>query len=306
MFRSVQAAIAATMVAAFAANASAQRAADPLDAAIETTDAGAFFRIYDAANGRPNAADLQPYIRNGSPGVQGFLEHRIVSAQNLAAVVAAQPQTYVDARACARQLGTVRERVRAAFLALEALYPEATYPQTYILIGAGNSGGTANENALMIGLEVVCRAEAPDPAALDARLAHLIAHEMVHSLQRGFTGETVLSQSLNEGAADFLAELISGRVANIHLADWTAGREAEIEQTFARDLNSHDLSNWLYNGVGTRDAPGDLGYWVGYRIVRRYYENQPDKRQAIRNVLLGTDARAFLNASSWRPADGAR
>ncbi len=294
--------IAAALFAATTTTAHAQRAADPLDARIETADVDAFFRIYDAADGHPDAAALQPYIANGSAGVRGFIPNRIVSAERLAARIAQRPQIYRDARACAQNLGDVRARVRAAFLALEALYPEATYPQTYILIGADTSGGTANGEALMIGLEVMCRAGSPDPAALDIRLTHIIAHEMVHSLQSGFAGETVLSQSLNEGAAEFIAELMTGRISNNHLIDWTAGREAEIEQRFVADMYSRDLSPWLYNGVGTREAPGDLGYWVGYRIVRAYYERTADKRQAIRDIIQGTDARAFLAASGWQPS----
>lgn len=294
--------LSAVMFVLCAGGAHAERASDPLDATIATSDVAAFFRIYDAASGKPTAANLQAYIDQGSAGVKGFVPDRIVSAENLARAIAASPETYAEAKACAGRLGYVRERVRAAFLALEALDPAATYPQTYILIGAGNSGGTANDEALMIGLEVVCRPGAPDSAPLDVGLTHLIAHEMVHSLQRGFAGETVLSQSLTEGAAEFVAELISGRISNIHLTDWTRGREADIEQRFARDMHGKTLSAWLYNGVGTPEAPGDLGYWVGYRIVSAYYERQTDKRRALRDILNATDGPAFLKASGWRPA----
>jgi hypothetical protein len=294
--------LAAAALSFSATSAFAQRAADPLEATISTSDVDAFFAIYDATNGRPTARDLQRYIEDGSPGVQGFIPNRIISAERLAARISDGPQTYADARQCAQQLGNLRERVRASFLALEALYPDATYPQTYILIGRDNSGGTANANALMIGLEVVCHNASSNASALDVHLAHLIAHEMIHSLQAGFAGETVLSQSLNEGAAEFLAELISGQISNAHLLEWTAGHEAEIEQRFAANLDSRDLSAWLYNGRGTAEAPGDLGYWVGYRIVRAYYERATDKRQAVRNILLSTDAHAFLAASGWRPA----
>jgi len=293
-------------IAALAAPAMAQRAADPLGAAIETSDVDAFFAIYDAAGGTPTAADLQAYVARTSPGVQGFIPDRIVSAERLAGVIARKPQIYADARACARRLGHVRERVRAAFLALEALYPAATFPQTYVLIGADNSGGTANDDALMIGLEVMCRADAPDSAPLDDRLTHIIAHEMLHSLQKGFAGETVLALSLSEGVAEFLAEMMSGRVSNIHLEAWTRGHEPEIEARFAQAMNGTDHSQWLYNGVGTPESPGDLGYWVGYRIARAWYDRQPDKRRAIADMLTATDAPAFLAASGWAPAAPAR
>jgi len=193
----------------------------------------------------------------------------------------------------------VQQRVRAAFLALKSLYPPATFPRTYVLIGADNSGGTANDDALMIGLEVMCRSDAPDPAPLDVRLTHLITHEAVHSMQVPFSGETVLAQSLTEGTAEFLAELASGRIANAHLGLWTGGHEASIKARFLHDMHGTDLSSWLYNGVGTPDAPGDLGYWVGYLIVRAYYDSQPDKRAAIARILTGGDPDAFLADSGW-------
>lgn len=286
-----------------AAPALARGTADPLLAHISTEDVAAFFQIYDDAGGRPDAAALQRYLEQGSVGVQGFIPDRIQTSANLADVIAREPQLFADARACARRLGDVEGRVRAAFLALSALYPEAIFPQTFILIGAGNSGGTANDNALMIGLEVMCRGGAPDPYPLDVRLSHIIAHELIHSLQVGFSGGTLLAQALNEGVADFVCELISGRTANPHLQEWTKGHEREIERRFAAAMHGDDLSAWLYNGVGTPDAPGDLGYWVGYRIARAYYESADDKRAAIRALVQGTDAPALLRASGWRPQE---
>ena len=39
---------------------------------------------------------------------------------------------------------------------------------------------------------------------------------------------------------------------------------------------------------------GDLGYWVGYRIVKSYYQHAADKRRAIRDILEMSDPKAFL------------
>jgi uncharacterized protein YjaZ len=154
----------------------------------------------------------------------------------------------------------------------------------------------------MIGLEVVCRPESPDQAPIHERLTHMIAHEATHSLQRGFMDHSLLSQSLTEGAAEFVSELISGRVLNDHLDRWTRGREGEIERRFARQMGGLELSAWLYNGLGTPERPGDLGYWVGYRIVRAYYARHRDKHRAVFDILQSTNARAFRAASGWRPA----
>jgi len=56
---------------------------------------------------------------------------------------------------------------------------------------------------------------------------------------------------------------------------------------------------WLYNS--TPEKPADLGYWVGYRIVKSYYQRSPDKRQAIREILQMTDPKGFLAKSGWHP-----
>lgn len=276
---------------------------DPLEPKIVTSDIDLFFGIYDAAAGKPDAAALQPYIDGGSPGVQGFIEHRISSAENLAKVIANEPAIYKAARVCAASLGAVEARVRAGFLALAQLYPEARFPAVYLVIGANNSGGTANPEALMIGLEVMCTPPVASDWPLDIRLTHIILHELMHSVQAGFKGDTVLSLSLNEGTAEFMTELTTGSISNAHLLVWTKGREAEFERRFAADMRGADFSPWLYNGAGTPAAPGDLGYWIGYRIAKSFYDRASDKRAAIKAMLQATDAEAFLAESGWKPAE---
>jgi hypothetical protein len=60
-----------------------------------------------------------------------------------------------------------------------------------------------------------------------------------------------------------------------------------------------DLSAWLHNGTLTK--PGDLGYWIGYRIAKSYYQHAADKRRAVREILERADAKAFLAGSQWHP-----
>ena len=46
---------------------------------------------------------------------------------------------------------------------------------------------------------------------------------------------------------------------------------------------------------------GQLGYWVGYRIAKAFYQRAPDQRRAISEMIRMTDARAFLAKSGWFP-----
>lgn len=60
-------------------------------------------------------------------------------------------------------------------------------------------------------------------------------------------------------------------------------------------------SAWLYNDVGTPNKPGDLGYWVGYRITRAYDDKAANKRAALRTLVDLEDPTAILNVSGWQP-----
>lgn len=65
-------------------------------------------------------------------------------------------------------------------------------------------------------------------------------------------------------------------------------------------MNGTNLSKWMYNGFKIKDRPGDLGYYVGYKICRSYYDNAGDKRQAVRDILNVQDFPAFFERSRHR------
>jgi hypothetical protein len=282
------------------------RADAPRSVEVRTSDVTTFYRIYDAANGKPSAITLQKdYIDKGTDGVRQFVPHRIVSGEALASEVASQKSVYKSARSCMKALPAVKAKLQGAFRRLANLDPQATFPPVTILVGRNNSGGTTGKSGVLIGLEVACRSSWLQPDLAD-RLYHLVAHEYGHvqqspALDEDSENTTVLKQALIEGVAELVGELISGQVSNVHLQAWTADRAKEIGERFLADADKNDISPWLYNGVGTPDRPGDLGYWVGYRIAKAYYEKASNKRVALRTLLNLKDPKAILNDSGWQP-----
>lgn len=283
------------------------RAASPAPE-IQTSDVDLFYRVYDATHGAPTAQALQTgYLDAGSDQLREFVTLRIKSADKLAAAIAARREPYDRARDCMAVLPAVKTRLNEAFRKLADLDPEAAFPPVTILIGRGNSGGTTDPSGVLIGLEVGCSSTWLQADPTD-RLVHLITHEYGH-IQQFAAGiaesesDTVLKHSLEEGVAELVAELASGEVSNIHLQRWTKGRERQIDELFLADQDSTDLSHWLYNGVGTPEKPGDLGYWVGWRIAKAYYLKAADKRAALMTLLQLKDAKAILAESGWTPGD---
>lgn len=275
-------------------------------AAIHTEDVYRFYKIYEAHDGHPKAGQLQrDYLDPGSEGLHRLAELRNVTGARIAGNIAKHPDVYSDARRCMAVLPDVRQRLGASLDKLRQVCPSAVSAPLTIAVGRGKPVGVTDASGVMIGLEALCGINYFE-SNVEERFVHVLAHEYVHVQQAVKSPEfynkkqpTVLETSLLEGAAEFVGELISGSVANVELATRTRGHEKAIETAFVTDQDKTDLSAWLYNGTLTK--PGDLGYWVGYRIVKSYYLHAHDKRQALRDILEMSDARAFLAGSGWHP-----
>ncbi len=283
-------------------------AASPVDKAvepvIETGDVDRFYQVYDAAGGRPTAEALQhDYLDLGSDGLHELARMRKVTGQSIADAIAKRPEIYSEARGCADTLPHVREKLAVVMRKLGDLYPEARFPPITIAVGRGKPVGVGGrESGVQIGLEALCATDWINPDIED-RFVGVITHEYVHVQQAVAFSErenaTVLAASLEEGTAEFVTELTTGSISYSYMSGLTAGREKEIETAFAADADKTDLSDWLYNS--TPEQPADLGYWVGYRIVKSYYQHAADKRQALRDILEMTNPKEFLAKSGWRP-----
>jgi hypothetical protein len=271
---------------------------------IQIEDVTRFYRLYDAVGGRPSAKQLQQgYLDRGSDGLHTFAGLRNITGARIADTLAKDPALYADAKRCMAVLPRARDRLQVAMRKLAELYPAVKFSPVTVAIGRGKPVGVGSPvSGVMIGLEALCGVTYFDPNVED-RFVHVIAHEYIHVQQvRALVDDdhpTVLEAALIEGAAEFMAEKISGGVSDPGVRAEASGHETEIEIAFASDEDKTDLSKWLYNG--TIDKAGDLGYWVGYRIVKSYYQHAADKRQAIRGILEMSDPKAFLARSGWRP-----
>lgn len=289
--------------------------ADPITIEIQTDDADRFADLYKRTGGEPTAAQLQEeYIDRGSYGVSVFTPNRIVNAQHLAKVVAANPETYNRAiHTCLPIVKQTTGELRATYLAFRGLFPNAQLPQIYVVVGGNNSGGTAATGAQVLGLEVLCSI-AENPDALREIMRGFYAHETVHVLQGEKwpnSGNILLDSVLQEGAADFIATLVTGRQMDEKRAAWAVPREAELWRQFEADLIVTRKVPWknLKRGTPAGDAffrwianagdapagwPGEAGYWMGQRIWQRWFDKQLDKETALRTMLLLLDPEAIF------------
>jgi hypothetical protein len=222
-------------------------------------------------------------------GLKDFNRYVRVDAEGLAKIIESSPNFF------------------RAFRKLRELYPPAAFPDTYFIVGQMRGGGTDSFHGLLIEVEMYARS--PDVPTTElgdsekgvileqSEIPPTIAHEFIHFHQAFSSQESLLCKCLNEGRADFIGELISGRLitATQKTHAWASPREQQLWGEFQKEMGGTDISHWLYAGSGKGDRPGDLGY----KITEAYYRRAADKNQAIRDILMVKDCNEFLKASRY-------
>lgn len=279
------------------------------------SDVSLFWKAFDKLKGAESKQDSvavleQEYLNKASAGVEQFMQGRIQSASYLQETINQHRSYYTYLRNHTPKLQEILPRLSKHYKRLKKLYPDTDIPKVYFVIGALNSAGTIKTDPIvgvdMFGFYPETPKHELNPWLLSVlrpieAIDVVVVHEMVHVLQKGYDGleNTLLKKSIGEGAADFLGELVTRSNINKHIHPYGNAHERELWLEFRSQMHGTDLSNWLYNGLKSKDRPGDLGYYIGYKICESYYKNSENKKQAIKEMLDITDYDAFLAKSGY-------
>jgi hypothetical protein len=246
-----------------------------------------------------------------------IVEHS--AAEQLAATLDRYPRYYAAVRAATLSVDTaaqVTSAIRRGLARIRDLYPDAKFPDVYFLIGNLSTGGTVGPSGMLIGTEQ--QVSTPDtprdelpawaqtalPTGGTTRLAPLVLHEAVHTLQPGRRSRTLLEGVLAEGVPDLVSELVAGPwFADTERVRYGSRNERAVWLDFKDEMHTDStIRSWLSNGnvppPGNHGA-NNIGYWVGYRIAKAYYEKAADKRAAIRELILLPDPERILRESGY-------
>lgn len=262
-------------------------AESPLNAEFITTDYDNFWEVFDkmdSSSGNP----FVEYLNNASDGLKPFVDY--LNADSLYQTVLRRKNDYLKSRYVIAGIDTRKKKVQATYAALKYWHPRASFPAVYFVVGMFTSGGTASENGLVIGSEML--------ANLDG-LNGLIAHELIHYQQKVSGESSLLKQAIVEGSADFIGELISGEHINMTPLKYGNENEEKLCKEFVLVMMADDYTDWLYGTSGKDDRPNDLGYWIGYKIAEAFFNKQTDKKQAINDILNIENPLEFLHESGY-------
>jgi hypothetical protein len=281
---------------------------------IVTDDIDNFWKLYPAINDSDAVNTfLNDYIGKGSAGLKTFYQIRMNSnLQNFIEKVRARQSYYSSIESVSKQFKAMHPQFVMAAKKLEVLYPESVFPPIYFLIGNLNNVGTADGySGLLIGTEHLCNNSHADTSQLttndklvlfDTSLTiPLIVHEYVHFQQKYKQEQTLLEYSIMEGVADFITHLITGKYTNPEVYKYGFANEQAIWKNFSVEMEGENTDNWLFNTYNSKTGyPGNLGYFVGFRICESYYLRSDNKKNAVKELLEIKDFPQFLTQSGYR------
>ena len=287
---------------------------NPLDANFHTEDINHFWVAYkmaskDTAHFKSIFTNL--YFKNCSIGLNDYMGSKGGQIEDFIAFIKSAPKFYHGIQNLTLQINRLKPIFSASFQKFKKLYNQALFPDVYFLIGAFNAGGTVSSNGLLLGVDQECKNKYiplnelsfQKQAAMDdfTVLPFTVAHELIHFQQAGMKRDTTtLSYVIEEGMADFMAELTGQSTANIVLYKWAKGKEKMIWERFKNDMYLNRYYNWISNhSTSSPDNLPDQGYWVGYQICKAYFDNASDKQKAIYDMLHLADYKRFLQESKF-------
>ena len=266
-----------------------------------TSDIDNFWIAYDSIQTTKDSLEqihfIQTlYIDKGTHGLKAFMDARDYSAKLWVGLIRKYPKFWNSIRPNTITVKSYAAEIEKSISKFKDLYPDLKEAKMYFTVGGLRSGGTTMNDMVLIGSEIATGNASTDVSEFPNKwlegvfknqqadnLVALNIHEYVHTQQKGESG-ILLGQAIKEGACDFIMELVIGKLLQNNYIVYGRVHEKELKEQFKKEMFTSFYSNWLYNGSSAKTV-ADLGYFMGYSICKTYYNNSPDKKKAIKEII---------------------
>ncbi|MEN8145900.1 MAG: hypothetical protein ABFS14_13255 [Gemmatimonadota bacterium] len=289
---------------------------DPEQARLVWDDVLHFAEAHEAIStgAEPVATLRDAYFGQASAGLEDYVQLYGGGPERLAAALVRWPGFYAGLLRMPALISRQESDVRQLYRTLRQLYPPAKFPPVYYVVGHLRVGGFVRPQGLVIGTDIYGWQEDTNlgefPNGVGAirpseQMPYQIAHELIHYQQYARNQlaltslDDLLSRTINEGAADFLGELISGGHVNSRAHAYGREHEKDLWCRFRSEMTGEDLGDWFFVRPETPDWPQDLGYFMGYQITAAYFARFPDKAAAIDEIIATEDPHLLLVESGY-------
>ena len=194
---------------------------------IDTSDIQLFWLAYDqitkTSDAQQQLALLDSlYLQKGSEGLSAICEARNYTPQSYINAINNYPSYWESIRPKTLEAKSYAKSIHQGIEQLKQLYPNLKDAKIYFTIGALRTGGTTLGDKVLIGTEIALADATVVTTELKEDFPHLVTyfaenkpqesmvfnnvHEYVHTQQDTTIANSLLSRTLIEGVAEFIAE----------------------------------------------------------------------------------------------------
>jgi hypothetical protein len=279
---------------------------------IITSDIDNFWQAYDSLKNTNDSISIiqRLYLDKTSPELQKIIEIRPdFTAKNFVKSIKDYPKFWTSVRSCTKITTKKKELITNAFLKIKQIYPDFNIPDICFGITPASFGGTtsSDDKVLFIGSEIVLADSSVIVTEFKNILKDLIGtfdvlqfviHEGIHTAQAPLCEPGVLSETMTEGSADFLAFYILNNNFNSKIYQYGYQNECKIWDLIKVDLEKNQNYDSWFGSYDKNEHP-DLGYFIGFRIVQSYFEKSTNKNQALIEIIQMKQPKEIYDKSSY-------
>lgn len=272
---------------------------------IFTSDIDNFWTAYDQITSTKDSVLQVEYLnefflKKGTPGLKALMETKNYTAKSYINAINNYPLFWKSIRPNTFKTKSLAKEITAEIQKFKAIYPDLKPARIYFTIGALKTGGTTQKDKVLIGSEITTGDQSTITSEFPKNLEHLTiffasnpinqavftnVHEYVHTQQKTTIGNNLLAQCVLEGAAELIAVQVTQQKSSLPALAYGRLNEQIIKQKFSTELFNPFTGYWLYSNAENEFKIRDLGYYVGYAICEKYYNQAKDKKKAIKEMI---------------------
>lgn len=274
-----------------------------LSQAFVASDIDHFWQAYDMITQTNDTILQQQYLDNffigkATAGQLEIMEARNYTSAGYLQAINSYPLFWNSIRANTQKYLSQQKEITRNIQKLKKAYPDLKPSTIYFTIGVLRTNGTTMGNHVLIGNEL---AFGDDNTIINElpewrqpffqtfkpleNLGLLCTHEYLHTQQKEMV-HNLLSICLYEGIAEYISCKVTGKKSSTPSIQFGKDNVDIVVSQFVQDLYLIDNNfNWLWGENRNQLKVRDLGYFIGYEIAERYYNQAADKRKVIKDLI---------------------
>ena len=282
----------------------------PEEAVIISTDVKNFVEAFNTFSKELDSASIlkKKYFDTATPGLKEYITRFGLTPNALHKSIQKHPEVYARIADFYHQIPQLEKEYTEELRDFQAVIPQAIFPPTYLLVADYKGIAQASKYGQLVSIEYKC---IDNPEILK----HAMLHELTHFQQviaMGFGNyvstykkeDNMLDLILREGVADFITYYLVRETEDqfVKLKNYQKN-ESALWKKFQADLQNQKKDYWLNVSFedNNKGNPVQLGYAVGYNIVKSYYHRATDKTEALAQILRMKNPYDFILNSHYSP-----